>query len=69
MKIKVIYTYMKTSTIVNAFLEFTHKLLDWLEEAFKIRDMTSSNSAKEDEAMEADTEKCDKESFIHELAM
>jgi len=44
--------------------EFTHKLLDWLEEAFKIRDKYSHPASKEAEAMEADTEKCDKEKEV-----
>lgn len=51
--------------------EFTHKLLEWLEEAFKIRDKGSSglldgftNKESETEAMDADTEKCDKEKAV-----
>jgi len=48
--------------------EFTHKLLDWLEEAFKIRDKCSGVKAEEGkesmEAMDSDTEKCDKEKEV-----
>lgn len=45
--------------------EFTHKLLDWLEEAFKIRDkVTTTNSPKQVDQMESDTEKCDKEKDV-----
>ena len=52
--------------------EFTHKLLEWLEEAFKIKDKTSpsvlqegsATKESESEAMDADTEKCDKEKVI-----
>ena len=53
--------------------EFTHKLLDWLEEAFKTRDVTKGdvamkedpavkdNARAEEEPMEADLEKTDAE--------
>ena len=46
--------------------EFTHKLLDWLEEAFKISDKYANaadqtENTKESEAMDAESEKCDKE--------
>ena len=49
--------------------EFTHRLLDWLEEAFKIRDKCAADvlgdtQAKETEAMDSDTEKCDKEKDV-----
>ena len=53
--------------------EFTHKLLDWLEEAFKTREVTKEdvamkedpavkdNARAEEEPMEADLEKTDAE--------
>jgi len=47
--------------------EFTHRLLDWLEEAFKIRDKYNrppSVSNKEQQAMDIEVEKCDKEKEV-----
>jgi ubiquitin carboxyl-terminal hydrolase 25/28 len=45
--------------------EFTHNLLDWLEEAFKITGKSESGLVKaelgESSAMDAESEKCDKE--------
>lgn len=45
--------------------EFTHNLLDWLEEAFKITDKTDAGFYKASESdpdtMDAESEKCDKE--------
>ena len=45
--------------------EFTHKLLDWLEEAFKTSEKCETalqpDQTKGSEAMDADSEKCDKE--------
>jgi len=52
--------------------EFTHRLLDWLEEAFKIRDkynrpdqvIGTNGASKEQQAMEIEVEKCDKEKVV-----
>jgi ubiquitin carboxyl-terminal hydrolase 25/28 len=45
--------------------EFTHNLLDWLEEAFKITDTKDAGLCKADisdsDAMDSESEKCDKE--------
>ena len=45
--------------------EFTHNLLDWLEEAFKITDKFESGRSKADlcdpNAMDSESEKCDME--------
>jgi ubiquitin carboxyl-terminal hydrolase 25/28 len=51
--------------------EFTHNLLDWLEEAFKIN-TTDEESKKggsemsDPDAMDSESEKCDKEKETHE---
>ena len=53
-------------TLSNAFqdvCEFTHKLLDWLEEAFQIRDVSQKGDVpmKEDPASSKDNAKADEE--------